>query len=283
MSAIPTPLVTTEWLAANLDRPGLVILDVRGKVLPASDPQPWYHSHAEDYAKSHIAGARFVNWITDITIDGPAHMQIAPTEKFSAFMSSIGVGDGVHVVAYDASGGMFAARVWWALNYYGHTEVSVLDGGWTAWTAEGRPTTAELPHITPLPFMANITSDIRLTKSDILAKLGTDTRLIDVRTPEEFRGEFARAKRKGHIPGAVNLPSKTLSASAGGALLHSAALKAKFAEADASDDAEVVMYCNGGVSASLGLLAYRAAGFTGGAVYDGSWKEWGNDDSTPIE
>jgi len=284
MTAIPTPLVSTDWLAANLDRPGLVILDVRGKVLPPSDPQPWYHSYPDDYAQSHIPGARFVNWITDITVDGPDHMQIAPSEKFAAFMSGIGVGDGVHVVAYDSAGGMFAARVWWALNYYGHTEVSVLDGGWTAWTAENRPVTADLPDITPLPFVANISPDLRLTKADVLAKLGTDTRLIDVRTPEEYRGEVARAKRKGHIPGAVNLPGKTLIGGANGTFSGNDALKAKFADAGAdSDDADVVLYCNGGVSASLGLLAYRAAGFTGGTVYDGSWKDWGNDDETPIE
>lgn len=283
MNTIPTPLVSTDWLEKNLDRPGLVILDVRGKVLPPTDPQPWYHAFPEDYAKGHIAGARFVNWITDITIDGPSKMQIAPTEKFSAFMSSIGVGDSVHVVAYDSAGGMFAARVWWALNYYGHTEVSVLDGGWTAWVAEGRPITTELPDITPLPFIAKINPEIRLSKDDVLAKLGTDTRLIDVRTPEEYRGEASRAKRSGHIPGAVNLPGKTLASGVNGALSSIDAIQTKFTEAGASPDAEVVMYCNGGVSASLGLLAYRAAGFTGGAVYDGSWKDWGNDDSTPIE
>jgi thiosulfate/3-mercaptopyruvate sulfurtransferase len=235
-----------------------------------------------DYSKSHIPNARFVNWITDITVDGPAHMQIAPSEKFAAFMSSIGVGDSVHVIAYDSAGGMFAARVWWALNYYGHTEVSVLDGGWTAWTAENRPVSDDLPEITPLPFIPQVNPTLRLTKADVLAKLGTDTRLIDVRTPEEYRGEASRAKRSGHIPGAVNLPGKTLAGGANGALSQVDALQTKFADVGATSDADVAMYCNGGVSASLGLLAYRAAGFEGGAVYDGSWKDWGNDDSTPI-
>lgn len=283
MNAIPTPLVSTDWLEKNLDRPGLVILDVRGKVLPPTDPQPWYHSYPMDYAKSHIPNARFVNWITDITVDGPAKMQIAPPEKFAAFMSSIGVGDGMHVIAYDSAGGMFAARVWWALNYYGHTEVSVLDGGWTAWVAENRPVSDELPEITPLPFIAQINPALRLTKDAVLEKLGTAARLIDVRTPEEYRGEASRAKRSGHIPGAINLPGKSLVGGANGTLSAVDAIQAKFAEVGASSTEDVVLYCNGGVSASLGLLAYRAAGFEGGAVYDGSWKDWGNDDSTPIE
>jgi thiosulfate/3-mercaptopyruvate sulfurtransferase len=283
MSDFPAPIVSTAWLHDHLDQPDLVILDVRGTVLPATQPPPWYISHPEQYAASHIPGARFVNWITDITVDGPTQMQIAPPDKYAAFMGGLGIGDQTRVVAYDASGGMFAARVWWTLSYYGHAHVAVLDGGWPAWTAEGRPTTDALPDVTPQTFIPRPTPSLRLTKADVLAKLGGTTRLLDVRTPEEYRGEASRAKRSGHIPGAVNLPAKRLNAGAHGSLSQGDHLRADFAAAGAGDPGDVVLYCNGGVSASLGLLAYRAAGFSGGAVYDGSWKDWGNDDTTPVE
>lgn len=279
----PTPLVTTQWLHDHLYASDIVILDVRGKVLPATQPPPWYISLYEDYAKGHIPGARFVNWITDITEDGPDNMQVASPEKYAQVMSRLGVSDDSHVIAYDAAGGMFAARLWWSLNYYGHSAVSVLDGGWTAWKAEGRPTSTDEPTLVPAKFTARVTPGLRLTKADVLAALGTDTRLLDVRTPEEFRGEATRAKRSGHIPGAVNLPAKSFMGGEHASLTQIDALKTAFTEAGAGDDQTVALYCNGGVSASLGLLAYRAAGFTGGAVYDGSWKDWGNDDDTPVE
>lgn len=277
------PLVSTQWLHDHLNDANLVILDVRGHILPASEPLPHYFSHRDEYLQSHIPGARFVDWVRDITIDGPQQMQVAPPEKYGAFMSSLGIDAGTFVVTYDDFGGTLAARVWWTLNYYGHENVAVLDGGWQTWIQEDRPTTDILPVVEPREFIAAPNRALRRTKDEVLAALGTDTKLIDVRSPAEFRAESSRAKRKGHIPGARNLPAKE-ELTVGGLVIGPDELRAKFAAAGVEQDGEdVVTYCNGGVSASLGLLAYRAAGFSGGAVYDGSWKEWGNDDSLPIE
>lgn len=276
------PLVSTEWLQEHLNAPDLVVLDVRGHILPASAPTPHYFSHRDDYDASHIPGAQFVDWVRDITVDGPARMQIAPPERFAALMGRLGIGDGVMVVTYDDYGGIFAARMWWALQYYGHTQVAVLNGGWKAWIAEGRPITDVVPQEVPREFVPRPNDEIRRTKEQVQALLGTDTRLIDVRSPAEYRGEASRAKRKGHIPGAASLPAKEDLNAPDGLLLAPDALRAKFEAVGVADGDEVVTYCNGGVSASYGLLAYRAAGYEGGAVYDGSWKEWGNDDTLPI-
>ncbi len=113
--------------------------------------------------------------------------------------------------------------------------------------------------------------------------LGTSTKLMDMRSEEEFRGEYARATRAGHIPGAVNQRRSNLTHS-DGTMLPPDQLRAKFgAIGITSDTPEVIVYCNGGVSASYGLLALQVAGFNNGAVYDGSWKEWGNDESKPLE
>jgi thiosulfate/3-mercaptopyruvate sulfurtransferase len=277
------PLISVAELAAHLDDPALVILDVRGRVIPASEPHPHYYSHRDAYLESHIPGAHFVDWVRDITVDGPDHMQIAAPDKFTAAMERLGVGTGARVVTYDDFGGIFAARVWWALNYYGFTDVRVLDGAWKAWTAASLPVNADAPSVTPRKFVPVVNPTLRRTKQDVLAALNTDTTLIDVRSPAEFRGEASRAKRKGHIPGAQNFPAKEDMSTPDGLIQAPDLLRARFEAVGASDGAPVILYCNGGVSASLGLLALRASGLTGGAVYDGSWKDWGNDDAMPIE
>ncbi|MBC8100735.1 MAG: sulfurtransferase, partial [Armatimonadetes bacterium] len=117
MTIAPNTLVTTLWLHEQLnakpEASQLRIVDIRGKVLPPTDPQPQYHSHRAAYEESHIPGAVFVDWITDITQAGPDHMQIAPPDKFAALMGNLGIGAQTFVVAYDDAGGMLAARLWW--------------------------------------------------------------------------------------------------------------------------------------------------------------------------
>src|SRR5690242_9026350 len=112
-------LVSTEWLQAHLNDANLRIVDIRGHVLPASQPTPHYFNHAEDYVKSHIPGAVFIDWVKEITDpNDPRHAQIAQPERYSEAMRRAGIGDETFVVAYDDAAGMFAARLWWSLNYY---------------------------------------------------------------------------------------------------------------------------------------------------------------------
>lgn len=276
------PLVSTTWLDQNLNQSNLRIIDIRGRVLPATEPLPHYYAHYDAYQQSHIPGAVFVDWVKDITVDGPHHMQIAPPEKFSALMRKLGVSSKTQIVAYDDAEGMFAARLWWALNYYGHPQVVVLEGGWNKWIAENRATSSEIPYYPPSNFTAQPNTAIRRTADDVQKVLHTDTHLIDVRTPAEFNGQASRAKRFGHIPGALNLPRSEM-LSSDGTLLPHGVLEDKLTAHGVQKDDEVVLYCNGGVSASFGLLALRVAGYTNASVYDGSWKDWGNDDTRPIE
>ncbi len=278
-----SPLVTTDWLAQHLYDPDVRIIDIRGHVIPASEPLPHYFNHYDDYLQSHIPGALFVDWVHEITDpNDPRHAQIAEPERYAAVMSRLGVSNDTCVIAYDDANSMFAARLWWSLNYYGHIKVVVLDGGWQKWIRENRPITAEIPTITPTQFTPRLNTALRKTGDDVAAALHTATKLVDVRTPEEFAGKAARAKRKGHIPSAVNLPRIELVAP-DGTMPSPETLRAKFAAVGVEDSTpETVFYCNGGVSASYGLLSLTVAGLNG-AVYDGSWKDWGNDDSRPIE
>lgn len=276
-------LVTTDWLAEHLHDHNLRIVDIRGRVLPATEPQPHYFSHRADYDKSHIPGAVFIDWVHEITDpDDPHHAQIAKPDRYAALMSRMGIGADTLVVAYDDADSMFAARLWWSLNYYGHTKVVVLDGGWNKWAAEGRPTTADVPQIESATFTPQPNPTIYRSADQVLALLGTETRLMDVRTPAEYNGQASRAQRKGHIPGAVNRPRSSM-INPDGTMRSPEQLRVQFAEAGITPETgEVIVYCNGGVSASYGLLALRAAGLNNGAVYDGSWKDWGNDPDKPI-
>lgn len=277
-------LVSTEWLAEHLDAPNLRIVDIRGRVLPANVPPPHYFNHHDEYLKLHIPNAVFVDWVKEITDpNDPNHAQAADPERFAEVMGRLGIDENTDVVVYDDAKGMLAARLWWMLNYYGHSRVAVLDGGWNKWVDEYRPLSTEIPTITPTTFTPKTNTDLRRTADQIVQSLGANQHLIDVRTPEEFRGEYARARRKGHIPSAVNLPRTDL-LNADGTMLDAEALREKFAAQGIDENSEkVVFYCNGGVSASYGYLALHVAGLSHGSVYDGSWKEWGNDDSKPIE
>jgi thiosulfate/3-mercaptopyruvate sulfurtransferase len=274
-------LVTTDWLAAHLNDPDLRIVDIRGHVISAAEPPPHYFNHYDDYVESHIPGAVFVDWVHEITDpDSPYHAQIAPPERFAAVMSRLGIGPATFVVAYDDAHGMFAARLWWSLNYYGHPQVAVLDGGWHKWIAEGRPTTAEMPQITPAAFTPRPNPAIFRDSATIKAHLDDPAQtVIDVRSPDEYAGRASRTDRAGHIPGAVNIPASLLF-NADDTLKSPAELREQFADLDPSRP--VVTYCNAGVSASLGMLALCAAGFVQVAMYDGSWKAWTSDPANPV-
>jgi thiosulfate/3-mercaptopyruvate sulfurtransferase len=279
----PYPLVSTEWLTQHLGADNLRIVDIRGHVTPATQPPPHYFNHHDDYLRSHIPGSVFIDWVHEITDPtDPRHAQIAPPERYAAVMQRCGINRDTWVVAYDDSRGMFAARLWWSLHYYGHTRAVVLDGGWERWTAEGRPTNDVVPSYPPGDFVAVAQPDLRKTASQVEAALGEQV-LLDMRSADEYNGKSSRAKRMGHIPTALSLPRNELTDSEG-RMLPAPQLRAKFATLGYSDETQpVTFYCNAGVSASYGLLALRAAGYAGGAVYDGSWKDWGNDDSKPIE
>ncbi|MDZ4763834.1 MAG: sulfurtransferase [Chloroflexota bacterium] len=276
-------LVSTEWLATHLDDSDLCIIDVRGHVLPPTEPPPHYFNHQPDYDESHIPGAVFVDWVHEITDPAfPKQSRVAPPERYAAVMARLGVDETKFVVAYDDYGNMLAARLWWTLNYYGHTRVAVLDGGWGRWTAEKRPVTADIPRIQPTTFTPHVTSTLRRTGEQVLAALGVEQTLIDARSVGEFNGQASRAERFGRIPSSLNLPRQAL-LNEDGRLLTAGDLRDKFAAIGVDETTkDVVFYCNGGVSASFDLLAMRAAGLPGGSVYDASWKEWGNDPEKPI-
>jgi thiosulfate/3-mercaptopyruvate sulfurtransferase len=278
-------LVDTEWLAAHLADPAIRIVDVRGVIRPVADPQPWYLESRDVYAMAHLPGALYVGWLTDLVEpDAPVRMTVASPERFASLMSRSGIGDEHLVVAYDDDGNHFAARLWWILNYYGHSAVRLLDGGYPKWVAEGRPVTAEMPRHRPTVFTPALHPEWRVATDEVRrAMTNPGVRLVDSRTPGQFRGEVTRGKRQGRIPGAVNVPITSFWEGPHKTWKSEADLRAIHEAAGVTPDKRVITYCNAGVSASVGLLALRLLGYPEGANYAGSWYDWEQDPANPAE
>ena len=282
-------VVSTDWLAAHLTEAAggaLRIIDIRGKVLPPGS-KPRYVPKRQDYDASHIPGAVFVDWTRDIVdVDDPVPVQIAQPDAFAAKMSELGVGEGTLVVAYDDYDHIFAGRLAWALRYYGHDDVVVLDGGWSRWVAERRATTSDVPVHAPARFTAHPRQPLRRSADEVARAVGDgQVLLIDARPPDQYAGAVSAAGRGGHIPGARNVPYARLVDPQTGRFLPEAELARAFADAGidvARLPREVVVYCNGGVSCTVPQNALRMLGRDDVAVYDGSWNEWGNDAARPV-
>ncbi len=276
--------VSTQWLQDNLNNGNLRVFDVRGHVIPASEPHPHYFAHQEAYNESHIPGAVFIDWRYDITdADSANGTQAASPEKFTQLMSASGVDQDTFVVTYDDAGGLFAARVWWMLNYYGHKTAAILNGGWNKWIAEFRPVTAKKADIPQRSFIPLPDPRLRRTIDEVATATTHGRVLLDVRSSQEFAGESSRARRKGHIPGAVNIPRKSfLNENLTIRPAHEIQEILSAAGID-NPETEIIVYCNAGVSASYGMMALQSAGYHNVSVYDGSWKEWANNSDHSIE
>jgi thiosulfate/3-mercaptopyruvate sulfurtransferase len=280
-------LVSTDWLADNLGAAGLRVVDIRGKVLPPGN-HPRYLPKRAEYEAGHVPGAVFIDWTRDIVdpLD-PVPVQIARGREFAAKMSELGIGDDTLVIAYDDYDHIFAGRLAWALRYYGHDAVRILDGGWSRWVSEARPISRELPLPASARFTAHPRPALRSTADDVVRALGrTDVLLVDARPRDQYEGSVTAAGRGGHIPGARNVHYARLVDPETGTFLPNDELARAFAEMGidvAKLPPEIIVYCNGGVSCTVPLHALQMLGRGDVAVYDGSWNEWGNDEERPIK
>lgn len=189
--AHPELLAETSWLAEHLDDPSIRIVDC--DEFPA-------------YQRLHIPGSVGLN-VHHYLKDPERPEHVMPPDIFARTMSEHGIGDRHTVVAYDGMGGLYAARLWWALDYYGHSQCKVLNGGFHKWFNEGRPVTKEQPAVQPEPFHVRPGSDCLCTIEDVRAAIGREDVVIwDVRSRAEHTGDDPRENRRaGHIPGAVHL------------------------------------------------------------------------------
>lgn len=274
-----TALAGTEILARRLDDPDWVVFDCRHDL---ADPG----RGRTEYAAAHIPGARFLSLDEELSAPKTGRNGRHPLPGAGALAERLGragVDSTKQVVAYDAQGGMIAARLWWLLRWLGHLPVAVLDGGWSKWVAEGRPQSTEVP----APRVARFSGKPRKSwvGAEFVASHLNDRGvvLLDARAPDRYRGRNETLDPVGgRIPGARNRYFRD-NLDASGCFKPAAVLEREFAAVlgDAGAD-RVVHYCGSGVSACHNLLAMELAGLRGGRLYPGSWSEWCADTSRPV-
>jgi thiosulfate/3-mercaptopyruvate sulfurtransferase len=290
----PEYLVSTDWLAAHLDDPGVRVLDVTGKLTSKLENR----AEAECYDVGHLPGSVFFDVPSGAGVlsdrDASLPWMWPEATQVADVLGAVGVGPDTHVVVVARtprpgidSGTMWCTRTWWTLHHYG-IRCSILHGGIEAWEAEGRPlatTKSEIPELSA-PELSTNWPRARATKDDVLAALAGSTCLIDALPESSFDGSgTGYGPRSGHISGAANLPYLSLVERETAGFLDAAAMEQRLVEAGLlgpSATEPVITYCGGAIAATVVAFALALFGRTDVAVYDGSLMEWSADPDLPM-
>jgi thiosulfate/3-mercaptopyruvate sulfurtransferase len=254
----PELLVETSWLASHLSEPGMRLVDMR------SGPA---------YAEAHLPGAVRLE-------EGPLRnatdklSYLPRPEVLASMLGQAGITNTTRVVIYDDQGGRAASRLWYVLNAYGHEKVSLVNGGWTKWIAEKRPTTVDVPAIEAATFTPKVTPTLGCTAPELLARK-PGVIALDARSPTEHR--------TGRVPGAVNVEWKENLLSPSMTFKPAGELKRLYESKGITPDREVVTYCASGGRASLSLFALKLLGYPKVKVYYGSWSDYTTRPNAPVE
>lgn len=274
-------LVDAPALAATLNHPSMVIVDCRFDLADTAAGE-------RAYAEGHVPGAHYAHLdrdLSDLRRSGRGRHPLPDAEDFCATLARWGVTRSHQVVAYDASGGMIAARLWWMLRLLGHRDVAVLDGGLDAWLANGGALERGIRRSAGTGrYAARFDSRSIVTTAVVAARLASGNGVVlDARAPERFRGEVEPLDpRAGHIPGARNSPyAENLGVDGRFLSPEELAIRYRALIGDQSS-ADVVHMCGSGVSACHNLLAMERAGLPGSRIYAGSWSEWVSVPSRPV-
>lgn len=277
-----SPLVSTAWLAGQLDRPGLVILDTS-----------WYLPDTgrvalDEYRAGHIPGAGYFD-LDEASDPASSLPHMLPSEeRFAGYLGGLGVGSDSAVVVYDASGtNLSAARAWWLFRVFGHESVAVLDGGLGKWRAEGRPLeSGQTPPPRSAKFRARLDRSRVRQRLDVFRALASGAeQVVDMRAAGRFAGTEPEPRPglpSGHMPGAVNLPYTEL-VHPDGTALSAEELRRHLIESGLVLDRPVIASCGSGVTACNLLLALHRLGHSEATLYDGSWTEWASSGSPVVQ
>jgi thiosulfate/3-mercaptopyruvate sulfurtransferase len=265
--AHPEQLVDTDWVAAHAADANVRVVDMR----------------QSGFDGGHVPGAVYLSPVA--IRDANAAPTFLPTPAaFEQMMGKLGISNTTRVIVYDERGGIYAARLWWILSYYGHTNVALMNGGWLKWAAEQRPTTTESPAPPAGRFTARPQPKWLATASDVVAAIDKPgIAIVDARTSAEIEGKDLRnIKRGGFIPSStpvywedlLDMPQRTFKSAD--------ELKQIYEARGIVPTKEVIAYCQVGMRASVDLFALHLIGYDKLRNYLGSWEEWGNRDDLPI-
>jgi thiosulfate/3-mercaptopyruvate sulfurtransferase len=275
--ADPDVLVDTDWLDEHLDDPGIRVIEV--------------DEDTTAYEKGHIRGAIAWNWATDLhTETGRDYLDRA---GFSGLLGAAGVKEDTTVVLYGGNNNWFAAYAYWLLKLRGFEDVKLLNGGRKKWELESRELTQDVPAHAPTGFTISGTErpKIRALRDQVLARVGSATGFVDVRSPEEYRGEKLapdhlpqeQSQVPGHIAGAANIPWAK-AANDDGTFKSADELRALYEAEGITPDREIVAYCRIGERSSHTWFALQELlGYPNVQNYDGSWTEYGSLVGVPVE
>lgn len=273
----PEVLVTTNWVADNLNNPNVRLIEADEDVLL--------------YEIGHLPGSVKLDWHVDV--QNPLNRDFVDQKGLEQLFSRWGISNDTTIVLYGDRNNWYAAYSFWLFKQYGHKSLKLLNGGRAKWEAEGRPYTKEVPQFAAATYVAQPANEsIRAFRDQVAAGLNNpNRRLIDVRSPQEYTGELLHmvnypqegAQRGGHIPGAKNIPWATAS-NTDGTFKSSDELRQIYQAKDITPDKEVVTYCRiGERSAHTWFVLTQLLGYPNVRNYDGSWTEWGSLVRAPIE
>lgn len=271
-------LISVDWVREHLEDEGLVLVDCRFML-----GQPV--SGRAAYEQEHLPGAYYADLEEDLSARKSEHGGRHPLPDLSQLsekLGQMGVGQTSTVVAYDEQGGAMASRFWWLLQYMGHENVHVMDGGWPLWKAKGYPATADMPAPKTATFVPRVRRKMLASMEEVRAKAGQPgVVLLDSREANRYKGiEEPIDPVAGHIPGAQNAFWKD-SLTDAGTFRSPEEQRERFA--GLQEAKEIIVYCGSGVTACPNILALRSAGYDNVKLYAGSWSDWVSYKENPVE
>jgi thiosulfate/3-mercaptopyruvate sulfurtransferase len=263
----PEQLVDTGWVALHAADADVRIVDMR----------------QNGYAEGHVPGAVYLSPVAIRDAKNPPTFLPTPA-AFQEMMARLGISDRTRVIVYDERGGIYAARLWWILNYFGHSNVALMNGGWITWTAEHRPANTEMPtpaagRFTPKPQPRWVA-----TASDVVGAINKPgVRIVDARTTAEIEGRDLRnIKRGGFIESSIPVYWEDLLDPQTKTFKSADELRKIYEDRGIRPSQEVIAYCQVGMRASVDLFALHLIGYDKLRNYYGAWEEWGNREDLPI-
>ncbi|MFO1081621.1 MAG: sulfurtransferase [Reyranellaceae bacterium] len=283
----PEQLVTTAWLADHLDDPSLRVFDCTTYLIYETGTGRPYRveSGRADYDKGHIPGSGFLDLQGELSDTGsPFNFTMLPADELARRFARRGIGRGTRVVLYSRKTPQWATRIWWMLRSIGFDDAALLDGGFDKWAAEDRPLSTEPRTYPAAELTARPRAGLFVGKDEVRAAIGDGAVCtINALAPDLHRGDNPRYGRPGRIPGSVNVPVAALLEPATMTLRPPEQLAQAFAAVGADRGKRILLYCGGGIAATLDAFVLHQLGHDTLAVYDNSMSEWAKDPSLPIE